>query len=112
VGERFELNASKQLNWPCLPIKYEKKFKKVLTNKHANTTLRRMPERKTNATRRKRHQSKLLVKHYRRFFIPPPPRHWQQEEDIVPFEQPSPLKWVPSETTYGIGAQWCPITNA
>jgi hypothetical protein len=78
-----------------------------------------MPKAKTTVTRRKRSQSwpfrvkmPAVVKRYNRFFVPPPPRPWQQDEDIVPFEQPSPLKWVPSETTYGIGAQWCPMTNA
>jgi hypothetical protein len=46
-----------------------------------------------------------VVKQYERFFTPIPSLFWRQDEDIVFFEQPSPLKWVPSETTYGIGAQ-------
>jgi hypothetical protein len=71
-----------------------------------------MPEEKIISAHQKRRQIRLFSKRYRRFFIQPLPRTWQQDEDIVPFEQPSPLKWVPTETTYGIGAQWCPMTNA
>jgi hypothetical protein len=93
-----------------LLVSNEKSSKKVLTIKQASTTLRRMPlymKRPTRQNRLKKRvlkrESLLFVKHYQRFFIQPPPMPWQQDEDIMPFEQPSPLKWVPSETTYGIG---------
>jgi hypothetical protein len=91
-------------------LSMQKSLKKVLTTKRASTTLRRMPLNMKRPTRQSRLKNKVLkreslsfVKHYQRFFIQPPPMPWQQDEDIMPFEQPSPLKWVPSETTYGIG---------
>ncbi len=45
---------------------------------------------------------------YRQFFVPSPPPAWQQDDDNFSLDQPSPLKFVPSETTYGIESIVCP----
>jgi hypothetical protein len=48
-------------------------------------------------------QPKLTVEfRYQQFFVPQPPSTWPQNDDNFSLEQPSPLKWVPTETTYGI----------
>lgn len=79
--------------------------KSVLTKSRKHATMRRMPKMKSGKTRRSGIGSKshVLEHQYTKFFVPPPPRPWQADEDISPFDQPSPLKWVPTETTYGIG---------
>ena len=43
-----------------------------------------------------------VEKQYLEFFVPNPPPVWRQDDDDVSLDQPSPLKTVPSETTYGI----------
>jgi len=48
-------------------------------------------------------QNLSVVKRYRRYFSPIPSLPGRQD-DITHYEELSPLKWVPSETTYGIGA--------
>jgi hypothetical protein len=68
-------------------------------------TLRRMPIKKTTLSRQKQLKKLPIVKRYQRFFTQIPSPVWRQEEDFFFYEQPSPLKWVPSETTYGIGTQ-------
>jgi hypothetical protein len=51
-------------------------------------------------------QKKLSVtKRYQQFFSPIPSLFYRHDDGNVSLEQPSPLKWVPSETTYGIGSQ-------
>ena len=40
---------------------------------------------------------------YRNFFVPAPSPLWKNDDDNFSLEQPSPFKWVPSETTYGVG---------
>lgn len=40
---------------------------------------------------------------YRQYFVATPSPQWKTDDDHFSLEQPSPLKWVPSETTYGIG---------
>jgi hypothetical protein len=89
----------------------KKSTKLPLTRKAQKTTLRRMPPKIKALTHQRRLQNRPLqrkgrsfVTRYQKFFISPAPRTWQEDEDIAPFDQPSPLKWVPSETTYGIGA--------
>lgn len=59
------------------------------------------PKAKKN---RKSKSSPALVRQYLRFFSPVPSLG-RQDDDNFYFDQPSPLKWVPSETTYGIGTQ-------
>jgi hypothetical protein len=81
-----------------------------LTKANKRAILRRVPFKMKTPTRKNRLKNKalkqerlLVVKRYQRFFIPPPPPSWQSDDNSS-LEQPSPLKWVPSETTYGIGA--------
>jgi hypothetical protein len=80
--------------------------KKILTKKRASTTLRRMPAQ-LEARQKRRKASRTakrgtLEYRYSQFFTPPQTRGWHQEEDTPIFDRTSPLKWVPSETTYGI----------
>jgi hypothetical protein len=49
---------------------------------------------------------------YQRYFTPNPSPNWQAENDNFSLEQPSPFKWSPSETTYGIDVILCPAPNA
>jgi hypothetical protein len=98
----------------------KKRSKRVLTQSDKKTNLRRMPvKRMTTPTRQKRSQIRPLkhkrlsvVERYRQFFIPTPSPLWQHDEDNFSLEQPSPYKWVPSETTYGIDVTLCPTPNA
>jgi hypothetical protein len=48
------------------------------------------------ALRRKKRAS--LPSQYRRFFCPTPSPLWQEDNDQFSLEQPSPLKYFPSET--------------
>lgn len=58
--------------------------------------------RKTaNATPKR--QTCKLADVYKQFFVPLPSRLWKNDDDHYTLEQPSPFKWVESETTYGIG---------
>jgi hypothetical protein len=84
----------------------------MLTKNGQTTILRRTPIKMRSTVRQKQLKKAALksrklpiVKRYQKFFYPIPSLVWRQDEDFSPFEQPSPLKWVPSETTYGIGAQ-------
>ena len=85
--------------------------KSALTKRSKTTTLRHMPKEKTPKTHQKRLKSRVLrhkdlafLERYQRFFVSPPSPSWQNDNsDNSSLEQPSPLKWVPSETTYGIG---------
>jgi hypothetical protein len=43
-----------------------------------------------------------LETEYLGYFVPPPISR-QDDNDNYSLEQPSHLKWVPSETTYGVG---------
>ena len=84
----------------------KKRIKKVLTVKRAGATLRRMPAqpeaRKKRSKAIRTTKNGTLEYRYNQFFTPPPTRGWHQEEDTPIFDRTSPLKWVPSETTYGI----------
>jgi hypothetical protein len=40
---------------------------------------------------------------YQRLFVPTPCPQWRNDNENFSLEQPSILKWVPSETTYGVG---------
>ena len=51
--------------------------------------------------KKSRKKAAPLTRQYLRFFAPP--RVPQPESGDFYFGDPSPLKWVPSETTYGIG---------
>jgi len=48
---------------------------------------------------------------YSQFFVRNPRPAWQSEDDNHSLDQPSPLKVVPSETTYGIESLLCPAFN-
>jgi Zn-dependent protease with chaperone function len=83
----------------------------VLTKNGQTSTLQRMPMKTRTATRQKQSkkaafntQNLPVVKRYQKYFSPIPSQQWRQN-DITHYEELSPLKWVPSETTYGIGAQ-------
>ena len=69
-------------------------------------TLRRMPAQLEARHKRlkgsRTAKRAALENRYLQYFTPPPPRTWQQGEGAPIFDWPSPLKWVPSETTYGI----------
>lgn len=82
-------------------------------------TLRRMPIETLTATRQKRSKSRPLKtktptvqERYIQFFVPTPSPLWRDGDDNYSLEQPSPLVWVPTVTTYGIDATLCPVTNA
>jgi hypothetical protein len=90
----------------------KKTNKKMLTKKTSKATVRRMPLEMSSARRHNYLKNKALkrkrlsfIKRYQRFFVPPQPTLWQEDDDNSSLEQPSPLKWVPSETTYGIGVR-------
>jgi len=58
------------------------------------------------ADKRPIHRTKILKtveSEYLGYFVPIPSPLWRNDDENYSLEQPSPLKWVPSETTYGIG---------
>jgi hypothetical protein len=55
----------------------------------------------------KRGKNSRLTRQYLQFFMPVVPV-WQHDNDNFSLDQPSPLKWVPTETTYGISSMTCP----
>jgi len=64
-------------------------------------------------SRQQKRKVSTIQEQYRKYFVPAPSPTWQNEYDNFSLEQPSPLKWVPSETTYGVNALLLPIvTNA
>jgi hypothetical protein len=97
-----------------------------LENSRRQLTLKRktrivwlMPVEKRTLTRQKRSQSGPLkrkrasvAERYMRFFAPVPSPLWQRDDDNFSLEQPSPFKWEPSETTYGIDVNLCLPPNA
>jgi hypothetical protein len=54
-------------------------------------------------------KAKNLTQDYAHFFIPRPSPMWPHDDVNFSLDQPSPLKVVPSETTYGIGLLTCPV---
>jgi hypothetical protein len=88
-----------------------------LTPRRSNAILRRMPIQKTTPTGRKTAQplkgrKNSVVQQYKEFFVPAPSPTWQHDEDNFSLDQPSPVKWVQTETTYGIDVTLCPMANA
>lgn len=55
------------------------------------------------APRAKLRLRKNLTERYQEFFVPHQHLHRIDDEGLS-LEQPSPYRWVPSETTYGIGS--------
>jgi hypothetical protein len=56
---------------------------------------------------------KLTVEErYRRFFVAAPSVNWRHDDDNFSLEQPSPYRWIPNETTYGIDVTLCPVPDA
>ena len=53
-----------------------------------------------------------VEKQYKVFFVPTPSPLWQRDDNNYSLEQPSPFKWIPNETTYGIDVTLCPVPNA
>lgn len=53
----------------------------------------------------------LVEETYNRFFVPDTNPTWRSDEDNFSLDQPSPLKFVPSETTYGIESLLCRKSN-
>jgi len=49
---------------------------------------------------------------YNRFFTPTPSPLWPRDDDNFSLDQPSPYKWVETETTYGIDVTLCPMPDA
>lgn len=50
-----------------------------------------------------RKKEKSVESEYLGYFVPAPSPLWRSDDENYSLEQPSHLKWVPSETTYGIG---------
>jgi hypothetical protein len=96
----------------------QKNLKMQLTKKLINPTLRCMPIETQTAARQRRSKSKPLKtktptvqERYNQFFVPTPSPLWREGNDYS-LEQPSPIVWVPTVTTYGIDSTLCPVTNA
>jgi hypothetical protein len=53
-----------------------------------------------------------IERQYLHFFTPLPSPVWQDEDDNFSLDQPSPYKYVQTETTYGIDITLCPKPNA
>ena len=70
---------------------------------------RSMPAKHTPGTVKK---VKSLEAEYLGIFVPAPLPQWQRDDENYSLEQPSPLKWVPSETTYGVGSLQPVLPNA
>lgn len=93
--------------------------KKTLTEKRASMTLKWMPKQNATPIGQKRSKDRPLKikrpaiqERYLNYFIPTPSPLWRSDDDNFSLEQPSPYKWVPSETTYGIDVTLCPTPNA
>jgi hypothetical protein len=52
---------------------------------------------------------KTLEHEYLGFFTPAPSPIWRNDSENFSLEQPSILKWFPSETTYGVGTLAVPV---
>lgn len=74
-----------------------------LTKVTKRAKIRRMRSSKTVKTRLKLRKDSNFERRYNQFFMSPLPILRHDDNDNSSLEQPSPLKWVPSETTYGIG---------
>jgi hypothetical protein len=57
-------------------------------------------KRKTTPAKRKKVSA---ARQYTQFFVPAVSPLWKNGDDGFYFEQPSPLEYFPSETTYGVG---------
>jgi hypothetical protein len=87
-------------------------MKKRLTNGKKRPTIRRMraetqPVQEHQSNRPAGRRAPPAEVLYTTFFVPAPSPFWRNDEENFSLEQPSPFKWVPSETTYGIG----PVPN-
>jgi hypothetical protein len=67
---------------------------------------------KTEKRKEPRRKAKRLEAEYSRFFVPTPSPLWPEDDINFSLEQPSPLKVVPSETTYGILVPCLPNSTA
>jgi len=90
-----------------------------LTSLNENTRFLKMAMHTTASMTKKRakinslkSKQVSLEEQYHRFFVAAPAPMWRQEGDHFSLEQPSPVKWVPSETTYGINQWLCATSNA
>jgi hypothetical protein len=93
----------------------KKDKKSVLTSSQQKTSLRSMPIQKPIASAQngsKKAKTPPLERRYSHFFVAVPSPLWQHDGDNFSLEQPSPYKWVPSKTTYGIDVTLCPMPNA
>lgn len=93
--------------------------KTVLTKKNHRTILTEMPVETPDVTPQKRSKNKSsrtkqppLQDQYNQFFVAAPLHLWRGDDNNFSLEQPSPYKWIPSETTYGIDVTMCPIPDA
>jgi len=77
-----------------------------------------MPNTTPVTTRKKSGKSPLkprtqtVQQKYGNFFVPAPSPYWQQDNEDFSLDQPSPYKWVQTETTYGIDVTLIPGSNA
>src|SRR5262245_2291335 len=90
----------------------KRRHKKRLTRASDKSSIRRMPNSKS--TRPGRLKRLLRVKkstverQYNQFFVP----DRAHDEEVASLDQPSPYKWVETETTYGVETPLCPIPDA
>jgi len=71
--------------------------------------------RTASKKRKVKSQSKRIgiIEQYKRFFVPNPSPLWRNDDTNFSVEQPSPLKVVPTETTYGVDdLVLCQISDA
>jgi hypothetical protein len=90
--------------------------KTLLTKTEKVTSLQQMPNFKSASNRAKikslRVKKATIQDQYTRFFVPAPSPLWVHDDEGFSLDQPSPYKWVETETTYGIDTTLCPISNA
>lgn len=65
-----------------------------------------MPAPRTPSRSKK---EKSVETEYLEYFVPQPAPLWSNSDENYSLEQPSPFKWVPSETTYGVGHLAAPV---
>jgi hypothetical protein len=68
-----------------------------------------MRRKALTANVKRRSKKRGAEEQYSRYFKPTPSPLWKNNDDTFSLEQPSQLKWFPSETTYGIDVSRVPV---
>ena len=72
----------------------------VVVSQTKDSLMKRKP---LNTSKKSKNSGRTSVERiYQRFFVPNDSPYQPSSKEDGPFEEPGPLKWVPSETTYGI----------